>query len=94
MLAGLAAAGIDWGKASSVMGTSAGSSVGAAIAAGYDPELLFAAQLVADENEVEAKASEATMQAWWAALEEGGDDPRKVGAAMGRISKADPEPVA
>jgi len=93
VLAGLAAAGVDWSKATSVIGTSAGSFVGAAVASGYDLERLFAAQFVADDNEVDAKASEATTQAWWAALEEGGDDPREVGAAMGRISKANPEPV-
>lgn len=93
VLAGLAAAGIDWRKATSVIGTSAGSFVGAAVASGYDLERLLTAQLVADENEVGTTASEATMQAWWAALEEGGEDPRKVGAAMGRISKANPEPV-
>ncbi|NNG37692.1 patatin-like phospholipase family protein [Flexivirga sp. ID2601S] len=93
VLAGLSARGIDWGKATSVIGTSAGSFVGAAVASGYDMERLFAAQLVPDEHEVAVAASEATMNAWWAALAEGGDDPRKVGAAMGRISKADPEPV-
>ncbi|UQS25985.1 patatin-like phospholipase family protein [Amycolatopsis thermalba] len=93
VLAGLAAGGVDWSKATSVIGTSAGSFVGTAVASGYDLERLFAAQLVPDANEVDVKASEATMQAWWAALEEGGDDPRKVGAAMGRISQADPEPV-
>lgn len=93
VLAGLAARGIDWSKAASVIGTSAGSFVGTAVASGYDLERLFAAQLVPDENEVDVKASEGTMAAWWAALAEGGDDPRKVGAAMGRIAKADPEPV-
>lgn len=93
VLAGLSSRGVDWSKATSVIGTSAGSFVGAAVASGYDLERLFAAQLVPDENEVDAKASEATMAAWWAALAEGGDDPLKVGAAMGRIAKADPEPV-
>ncbi|MGW4587781.1 patatin-like phospholipase family protein [Amycolatopsis thermoflava] len=93
VLAGLAAGGVDWSKATSVIGTSAGSFVGTAVASGYDLERLFAAQLVPDANEVDVAASEATMQAWWAALEEGGDDPRKVGAAMGRIAQADPEPV-
>ncbi|GAA4685697.1 patatin-like phospholipase family protein [Gordonia humi] len=93
VLAGLSSQGIDWSKATSVIGTSAGSFVGTAVAGGYDLERLFASQLEPDENEVGGKASETTMSAWWAALSEGGDDPRKVGAAMGRISKADPEPV-
>ncbi|KAA9165524.1 patatin-like phospholipase family protein [Amycolatopsis acidicola] len=93
VLAGLSSQGIDWSKATSVIGTSAGSFVGTAVAAGYDLEWLFAAQLVPDENEVDVKASEDTMAAWWAALAEGGDDPRQVGAAMGRIAKAAPEPV-
>ncbi|MCL7370500.1 patatin-like phospholipase family protein [Streptomyces ardesiacus] len=94
VLAGLSSRGIDWSRAASVIGTSAGSFVGTAVASGYDLERLFASQLVPDENEVDVKASEATMAAWWAALAEGGDDPRKVGAAMGRISKANPEPVS
>ncbi|MGW4322523.1 patatin-like phospholipase family protein [Streptomyces sp. NPDC004684] len=93
VLAGLSSHGIDWNKAASVIGTSAGSFVGTAVASGYDLERLFAAQLVPDDTEVDVKASDATMASWWAALAEGGDDPRKVGAAMGRISKADPEPV-
>ncbi|WP_037370783.1 patatin-like phospholipase family protein [Amycolatopsis orientalis] len=93
VLAGLSSRGIDWSKAASVIGTSAGSFVGTAVASGYDLERLFAAQLVPDDNEVDVKASESTMAAWWDALAQGGDDPRKVGAAMGRISKADPEPV-
>jgi NTE family protein len=93
VLAGLSSQGIDWSKAASVIGTSAGSFVGTAVASGYDLERLFAAQLIPDDTEVDVKASEATMASWWAALAEGGDDPRKVGAAMGRISKADPEPV-
>lgn len=93
VLAGLSSQGIDWSTATSVIGTSAGSFVGTAVASGYDLERLFASQLDPDETEVEGKASEATMTAWWAALAEGGDDPRRVGAAMGRISKADPEPV-
>ncbi|MGI6795713.1 patatin-like phospholipase family protein [Gordonia sihwensis] len=94
VLAGLSSRGIEWGRANSVIGTSAGSFVGAAVASGYDLERLFASQLVPDENEVDARASEATMAAWWAALAEGGDDPRKVGAAMGCIAKANPEPVS
>lgn len=93
VLAGLSSKGIDWSRADSVIGTSAGSFVGAAVAGGYDLEQFFAAQLVVNENEVPATASDLTMAAWWAALEEGGDDPRKVGAAMGRISKANAEPV-
>ncbi|MFC3244868.1 patatin-like phospholipase family protein [Gordonia humi] len=90
VLAGLSSQGIDWSKATSVIGTSAGSFVGTAVAGGYDLERLFASQLEPDENEVGGKASETTMSAWWAALSEGGDDPRKVGAAMGRISKSRP----
>lgn len=94
VLAGLGSRGIDWSRADSVIGTSAGSFVGTAVASGYDLERLFASQLAPDDNEVDAKASEATMSAWWAALAEGGEEPRKVGAAMGRIAKANPEPVS
>ncbi|MBG6095831.1 NTE family protein [Nocardioides luteus] len=93
VLDGLRSRGIDWNRATSIIGTSAGSFVGVAVASGYDLHKLYGAQLAPDDNEVDVAASEATMAAWWDALEEGGDDPRKVGAAMGRISKADPEPV-
>lgn len=93
VLSALSSRGIHWSKATSVIGTSAGSFVGTAVAAGYDLEKLYAAQFEPNDNEVDARASEATMAAWWDALAEGGADPRKVGAAMGRIAKANPEPV-
>lgn len=93
VLDGLRSRGIDWSRATSIIGTSAGSFVGVAVASGYDLHKLYAAQLVPDDNELDVAASEATTAAWWNALEEGGDDPRKVGAAMGRISKGDPQPV-
>ncbi|MCE0767384.1 patatin-like phospholipase family protein [Pseudonocardia kujensis] len=93
VLAGLVDQEVDLGNATTVIGTSAGSFVGSAVASGYDLQRLYAVQLEPDENKVDAKASEATISAWWQALAEGGADPRKVGAAMGRIAKANPEPV-
>lgn len=84
---------IDWGKVTSAILTSTGPFVGTAVASVYDLERLFASQLGPDENEVGGTAFEATMTTWWTVVAEGGDDSRKVGVAMGRISQADPVPV-
>ena len=93
VLAGLRAAGVDLSDADAVFGTSAGAFVGAALAAGRDLEQLFAAQFEPDQGELPAAASEEVMAAWYAAFVAGGTDRQQVGAAMGRIGKAHPEPV-
>ncbi len=93
VLAGLRAAGVDLSGADAVIGTSAGAFVGAALAAGRDLEQLFAAQSEPDPGELPAAASQEVMAAWYAAFVAGGTDRQQVGAAMGRIGKAHPEPV-
>ncbi len=93
VLAGLHAAGVDLTGADAVIGTSAGAFVGAALASGHDLEALFAAQSQPDPNELPAAATEQITAAWYAAFTAGGTDPQRVGAAMGRIGKAHPEPV-
>jgi len=72
------------------MGTSAGASVGAALASGHDLEQLVAAQSVPDPNELPASASEEVMAAWYGAFTGGGSDPLQVGLAMGRIGRSIP----
>lgn len=93
VLAGLLSAGVDLRNADVVIGTSAGASVGAGYAGGYDIERLFAEQLETDDAEVAAVASEATVTEWLDALRAGGADRAAVGAEFGKIAKAHPEPI-
>jgi NTE family protein len=91
-LAGLAASGVDLTRANAVIGTSAGAFVGAAVAGGYDLELLAAAQSQAQSEEIAVAASQETIAAWFNAFGAGGAT--SVGAAFGEIAKANPEPVS
>jgi NTE family protein len=91
VLAGLAASGIDLTGASTVIGTSAGSFVGVAVASGYDLEALAVAQANPATDELSASASPETIAAWFEAF--GAGDAVSVGAAFGAIAKANPEPV-
>jgi NTE family protein len=91
VLAGLADSGIDLTMANAVIGTSAGAFVGAALASGYDLEVLAAAQSEPPSDEITAVASPETITEWFNAF--GADDAAGVGAAFGRIAKGNPEPV-
>jgi NTE family protein len=93
VLSGLLSAGVDLRNADVVIGTSAGASVGAAYASGYDIEQLFAEQLATDDAEVAAAPSETTVTAWLEAFRVGGADRAKVGVEFGKIAKAYPEPI-
>ena len=91
VLAGLVASGVALTKANAVIGTSAGSFVGAAVASGYDLESLAAAQSQPATDEISVAASQETIAAWFSAF--GAGDAISVGAAFGEIAKANPEPV-
>jgi NTE family protein len=91
VLAGLAASGVDLAKANAVIGTSAGSFVGAAVASGYDLERLEAAQAEPDSDEIAVSASAETITSWFQAF--GAGDAVAVGRAFGKIARANPEPV-
>ncbi len=91
VLAGLAASGVALAKAHAVIGTSAGSFVGAAVASGYDLEALAEAQSEPSVDEISVAPSAETIAAWFDAF--GAGDPTSVGAAFGEIAKANPEPV-
>lgn len=93
VLAGLREAGADLRGADAVIGTSAGAFVGVAVASGYDLDRLFAAQSEPSATEVVATASTETIQAWYGAFAAGGTDPERIGAALGALAKANPEPV-
>jgi NTE family protein len=61
LLAGLAEAGVDLTTADLVVGTSAGSAVGAQVLSGAKLEDLYAAQLAEAAGEISAKMGAATM---------------------------------
>ncbi len=83
VLVGLLDAGLDLRDADAVLGTPAGSFVGAAVASGYDMEQLFAVQLEPDVDEVPMVASSDLWDQWATAFETRGSDPVKVGAEFG-----------
>lgn len=93
VLTGLRDAGLDLGNADAIIGTSAGAFVGAAVASGHDMGRMFAAQSAPNDTEVPVVASDETTAAWYDAFATGGSDPRKVGAAFGKIGKSNPEPI-
>jgi NTE family protein len=93
VLSGLLSASVDLRNADVVIGTSAGPSVGAAYASGYDIEQLFAEQLETHDAEVAAQASEAMVTDWLEAFRVGGADRVMGGAEFGKIAKAHPEPI-
>jgi NTE family protein len=84
LLAGLAEAGVDLSDASLVVGTSAGSVVGAQLTSGADPEMLFSRQLEPPSTERAARMRRATLaQFGWAMVRTRGRDEefrRRVGA--------------
>jgi NTE family protein len=84
VLAGLAGAGVDLTGADLVVGTSAGSVVGAQLTSGADLEMLFARQLEPPTGEQAARMSRAALARYaWAVLRSRGDDVgfrRRVGA--------------
>ncbi|MFI0453841.1 patatin-like phospholipase family protein [Actinomadura sp. 6N118] len=85
VLAGLAAAGIDLTRAELVVGTSAGSVVGAQVAAGPDLEERFSAQLTALETGPPARMGRADLaRSAWAVLSS--REPAQVGARLGRMA--------
>lgn len=81
------AAGVDLGGADVVVGTSAGSVVGAQVAAGVDPETMYAAQLAEPGAEIAARIGLATMLRWGWVSVTGGDGP-KARARIGAMALA------
>src|SRR5918999_377597 len=87
MLAGLAAAGVDLSDPGFVVGTSAGSVVGAQVASGADVEERYAAQLAGPGAEVAAKLTGGALAriAWNVVRTR---DPRRARARIGRLALA------
>jgi predicted acylesterase/phospholipase RssA len=85
ILAGLAERGVDLRAADLVVGTSAGSVVGAQMAAGLDPEERYAVQLVPPDGEVAAAMSRGTLLRNGLAMI-GSRNPQQVRARIGRLA--------
>lgn len=87
LLAGLADAGVDLAGADLVVGTSAGSVVGALVASDTDLEAMYQAQLAAPDGEVAARMSSATLLRYgWSALSS--RDPVRYRTRIGQLALA------
>jgi NTE family protein len=87
IIAGLAASGVDLGAADLVIGTSAGSVVGAVLTAGGDTEAHYARQLAAPGAEIPVRVGLGLMARWgWAAVRS--RDPDQLGRRVGRVALA------
>jgi NTE family protein len=85
LIAGLAERGLDLTGADLLVGTSAGSVVGAQIATGVDVEERYAAQLVPPTGEMAAALGRGTMVRFGLAMI-GSRDPQRVRARIGRLA--------
>lgn len=94
MISGLRELGVDLTGADLIVGTSAGSVVGAQIATGVDPQERYEAQLAPPDGEVAAALGRGTLLRLGLAMI-GRRDPQRVGARIGRIAlKASTVPEA
>jgi NTE family protein len=89
LLAGLAEQGVDLTGADLVIGTSAGSVVGAQIATGVDVEERYAAQLAPPDGEIAAAMRRTTMLRFGLAMI-GPRAPERVRARIGRLALRTP----
>jgi NTE family protein len=87
MLTGLAAAGADLAGADVLIGTSAGSVVGALVAGGLEPQTLYAGQLAPPAAEIPARLGASMLLRWaWAAA--GRRDEQRARARIGALALA------
>jgi NTE family protein len=86
LLAGLAEAGITLGDADLVIGTSAGSVVGAQVANGLDPRERYEAQLAPPDGELAAAMGPRVMVRWALAMV-GSQAPQRVRQRIGRLAQ-------
>ncbi|WP_166903434.1 patatin-like phospholipase family protein [Mycobacterium sp. DL440] len=87
ILLGLADKGVDLAGADAIIGSSAGSFVGAYLAAGV-VEKYFDAQFDDDVTEIAATMSEDCIAAYLEAIAEGKDDPVRMARSLGRMAVA------
>jgi NTE family protein len=89
ILAGLAAAGVKLGDADLVVGTSAGSVVGAQVANGLDPHVRYEAQLVPPDGEIAAVLGKGLMVRLGLAMI-GSRTPQRLRQRIGRVARQAP----
>jgi len=87
MLSGLREHGVDLTDADLIVGTSAGSVVGAQLATGVDPDERYAAQLAPPDGEVAAALERSAMLRLGFAVMAGNRDPQRVRARIGRFAR-------
>ena len=87
ILSGLKAAGVDLDEADLVVGTSAGSVVGAQVATGLDPAERYEAQLVPPDGEIAATLGPGLLLRYGLAIAAGPRAPRKVRARIGKLAE-------
>lgn len=87
VLAGLAKAGIALNEADVVVGTSAGSVVGAQMASGIDPAERYEAQLAPPDGEIAAALGSGTVLRLGLAMFAGSRTPRRVRQRIGRLAR-------
>ena len=85
VIAGLADAGIDLSAADLVVGTSAGSVVGAQLTAGVDPQERYTRQLGAPDSELAARMGPLALARWGLAVLSS-RDARQAGRKLGRVA--------
>jgi NTE family protein len=88
ILAGLAEAGIDLRAADLVIGTSAGSVVGAQVASGTDPEERYKAQLAGATGETAVKMGMRNLGRFGWTILRHRNDPRRARALIGKMALA------
>jgi len=86
LLAALRELGVDLTDAATVIGTSAGSVVGAQVATGVDVEERFTAQLAPPDGEIAASLGRGTMLRFGLAFVSGSRAPEKVRARLGALA--------
>lgn len=93
ILAGLAEAGVKLGEADLVVGTSAGSVVGAQVANGLDPHTRYEAQLVPPDGEAAATLGPGVMFRFALAMV-GPQAPQRIRQRIGRLARRSTTPEA
>lgn len=95
ILAGLGAAGVDLSGADLVVGTSAGSLVGAQVASGVDVEQRYQAQLAPPDDEIGGTLGAGLILRYGLAMITPPRSPRRIRARIGRLAtRARTEPEA
>lgn len=94
VLTGLLNQGINLAAADMIIGTSAGSFVGAALASGYDMNDYYNSQLTNNNTEPQISASYEIMQLWQKAFSLGGGDVIEIGKNFGEIAKKHPPKIS